>query len=62
MTVHSQPGFWNAVMPHFFKYNETSNSLHIKLAINRENSFVQMPQTFAGLTLEEDFFDMRNEC
>ena len=31
------------------------------LKINDNVMFVQLPQTFAGLTLMEDFFDMRNE-
>ena len=57
-----QQGFWDAVIPHFFKYEKNENIFQNKLAINDANSFVQMPQTFAGLTLEEDFFDMRNEC
>ena len=31
------------------------------IRINSNVAFVQMPQTFAGLGMEEDFFDMRNE-
>ena len=32
-----------------------------ELEIDPKIKFVQLPQTFAGLTLLEDFFDMRNE-
>ena len=56
-----QQGFWDAVVPHFFKYKATENIFEDELVINRKNSFVQMPQTFAELPLQEDFFDMRNE-
>ena len=56
-----QPGFWDAVIPHFWKYKESGNVFENRLRINEKNSFVQMPQTFAELPLEEDFFDMRNE-
>ena len=31
------------------------------LAIDQKTCFTQMPQTFAKLDMEEDFFDMRNE-
>ena len=54
-------GFWDAVVPHFFKYKTHKNPWVRELEINSKVSFVQMPQTFAGLGLDEDFFDMRNE-
>ena len=32
-----------------------------ELEINPKVAFVQLPQTFTGLSIREDFFDMRNE-
>ena len=58
----AQPGFWDTVLPNFFKFEEGSHGTAVpKVRIDSSVSFVQLPQTFAGLTLEEDFFDMRNE-
>jgi hypothetical protein len=54
-------GFWDAVVPHFFRYVSHSNPWLRTLDINTKVAFVQLPQTFAGLDLDEDFFDMRNE-
>ena len=56
-------------MPYFFKYRDGPNrgagagdeEDEMILEINEEACFVQMPQTFAELELDEDFFDMRNE-
>ena len=59
-----QQGFWDGVIPHFFKYDKKaqgSSALKSSLTINENVCFVQLPQTFAALNLPEDFFDMRNE-
>ena len=50
-----------AVLPYFFEYVDYNNDDENDIQINSNVAFVQMPQTFAGLGLEEDFFDMRNE-
>ena len=54
-------GFWDAVVPYFFRYVSHDNPWKRELTINERVAFVQLPQTFAGLNVEEDFFDMRNE-
>ena len=54
-------GFWDAVIPNFYRYKSHKNPWQREIEINPTVSFVQLPQTFAGLGLEEDFFDMRNE-
>ena len=54
-------GFWDAVIPNFYRYKSHKNPWQREIEINPNVSFVQLPQTFAGLGREEDFFDMRNE-
>ena len=59
-----QQGFWEGVAPQFFKYSiddDPHTSSNLRLDVDETVKFVQLPQTFAGLELIEDFFDMRNE-
>ena len=54
-------GFWDAVVPQFYRYTRPNNPWSSELEINPKVAFVQLPQTFTGLRIQEDFFDMRNE-
>jgi hypothetical protein len=54
-------GFWDAVVPYFYRYKHPDNPWAQELIIDRKVAFVQLPQTFTGLSLEDDVFDMRNE-
>ena len=56
-----QKGFWDAVIPYFYRYKYLNNPWARELMIDREIAFVQLPQTFTALTLDSDVFDMRNE-
>lgn len=54
-------GFWNAVIPYFFHYRDETNPWSTNLEIDHNVAFVQLPQSFSSLTIEDDIFDMRNE-
>jgi hypothetical protein len=48
-------------VPQFYRYVNPNNPWSAELEINPKVAFVQLPQTFTGLSIREDFFDMRNE-
>ena len=54
-------GFWDSIVPQFYRYTNPNNPWSAELEINPKVAFVQLPQTFTGLSIREDFFDMRNE-
>lgn len=54
-------GYWDVVVPYFYKYRNLNNPWSRGLAIDRPVAFVQLPQTFNSLTIDNDIFDMRNE-
>mmetsp|Transcript_8246 Transcript_8246/g.25506 ORF Transcript_8246/g.25506 Transcript_8246/m.25506 type:complete len:1584 (-) Transcript_8246:1211-5962(-) len=54
-------GYWDCVVPYFFKYRYLNNPWSRELSIDRPVAFVQLPQTFNSLTIDNDIFDMRNE-
>merc|ERR1719324_1225444 len=54
-------GFWDSIVPQFYRYVNPNNPWSAELEINPKVAFVQLPQTFTGLSIREDFFDMRNE-
>jgi len=54
-------GFWDAIVPYFYRYKHPDNPWARELEIDRKVAFVQLPQTFTGLSLKDDIFDMRNE-
>ena len=46
-----QQGFWDAVVPHFFKYKATENIFEDELVINHKNSFDRAGELPAHLRL-----------
>lgn len=52
-------GFWNAVIPYFFHYKNCTNPWSSELEIDHNVAFVQLPQSFSSLTIDDDIFDMR---
>lgn len=54
-------GFWDTVIPYFFGYRHVNNPWSRELMIDQDVAFVQLPQTFTSLSIEDDIFDMRNE-
>eukprot|EP00634_Sargassococcus_sp_CCMP2135_P009750 CAMPEP_0198653902 /NCGR_PEP_ID=MMETSP1467-20131203/7348_1 /TAXON_ID=1462469 /ORGANISM="unid. sp., Strain CCMP2135" /LENGTH=1651 /DNA_ID=CAMNT_0044389879 /DNA_START=6 /DNA_END=4961 /DNA_ORIENTATION=+ len=54
-------GFWDAVIPYFYAYKHIHNPWSRELQVDRPVAFVQLPQSFNSLTLDNDIFDMRNE-
>lgn len=55
-------GFWDVVIPYFYKYRYLNNPWSRELAIDRPVAFVQLPQTFNSLTIDTDIFDMREDA
>lgn len=55
-------GFWDVVIPYFYKYRYLNNPWSRELAIDRPVAFVQLPQTFNSLTIDTDIFDMRKDA
>lgn len=54
-------GFWDAVIPYFYEYEHIENPWCRDLIVDRTVAFVQLPQSFTSLTIENDIFDMRTK-